>query len=107
MKNYLLLLLCLLSCVSALAQTDVISVTPTGSTDRSSVIVGYQAGNGGDNTGNYNIFIGAAAGNSNTTGAFNTFIGGTSGSRNTTASLNTFLGVNSGNANTTGAINTF
>ncbi|MFD2569971.1 hypothetical protein ACFSUS_04955 [Spirosoma soli] len=108
MKNNLLSLIpCLLLFVPALAQTDVINVTPTGSSDRNSVFVGYLAGSGNSNTGNYNVFVGTGAGSNNTTGVFNTFVGGGSGNKNTIASLNTFLGINSGNANTTGAVNTF
>jgi hypothetical protein len=59
------------------------------------------------NTGNYNTFIGFAAGYSNTTGSSNIFLGDATGFDNTTGGSNTFIGNNAGASNTTGGYNTF
>jgi len=69
----------------------------------------YGTGAGAGTTGDddYDTFIGAYAGNSNTTGDDNTFLGYYAGFANTTGYENTFIGNLTGHANTTGYYNTF
>ena len=67
--------------------------------------VGYRTGP--KNQNNFNTFIGASAGDSNTTGYSNTFVGTDAGVSNTIAHGNTFVGVLAGAGNTTGTENTF
>jgi hypothetical protein len=69
----------------------------------------YGKGAGNSTTGDddYDTFIGATAGYSNTTGAGGTFLGAGAGFANTTGGYNTFLGNGAGGANTTGGYNTF
>lgn len=52
------------------------------------------------------VFIGDAAGYSNTSGSQNTFLGALAGVNNTTGSHNTFLGRSAGYSNTTSSSNT-
>ena len=59
------------------------------------------------NTGDYNIFIGSAAGYSNTSGESNVFIGNWAGYDNTIGKDNTFVGRYSGTNMETGNDNTF
>ncbi len=68
----------------------------------------YGTGAGGTTTGDddYDTFIGAGAGYSNTTGYYNTFLGFGAGYLNTTGYANTFLGYRAG-YNTNGISNTF
>jgi hypothetical protein len=68
--------------------------------------IGASAGTS-NTTGYYNTFVGFEAGRSNTTGQGNTFLGNGAGYFNTTANHNTFLGNNAGRFNTTGYQNTF
>ena len=70
-----------------------------------SLSVGQEAGS--VNTGEYNTFLGALAGNSNTSANANTFIGFRAGKLNTTGIGNTFTGRSCGEYNTTGEYNTF
>ena len=58
-------------------------------------------------TGNYNSFLGVGAGYSNTTGNYNSFLGAGAGYTNTTGNYNSFLGAGAGYSNTTGYENTF
>ena len=69
----------------------------------------YGTGAGYNTTGDndYDTFIGANAGHSNTTGSNNTFLGLVAGYNNTTGSVNTFVGYNAGYLNTEGSYNTF
>ncbi len=69
----------------------------------------YGKGAGNSTTGDddYDTFIGAKAGYSNTSGYYNTFLGMNAGYYNTTGTHNTFLGTNAGWKNTTGKQNTF
>ncbi len=67
----------------------------------SSLGIGVNAG--AVNAGNYNVFVGAGAGQSNTTGAVNTFVGWLAGNSNTANTLgnnNTFIGAEAGRYNT-------
>ena len=59
------------------------------------------------NTGNHNVFIGAAAGQSNTSGIYNLFLGGSAGAGNTTGTQNIFMGGQAGFNNTIGYDNVF
>jgi len=68
--------------------------------------IGAWAGNS-NTTGYQNTFVGYGAGYLNTTGNYNTFLGLGAGYTNTTSSWNTFLGFNAGYSNTTGNYNTF
>ncbi|MEP6465831.1 MAG: tail fiber domain-containing protein, partial [Parafilimonas sp.] len=85
------------------------------------VALGYQAGNGNNiafhniyignqvaplNDGNYNIFMGDLAGNSNTNGEFNVYIGYGAGKSFTGTDFNTCLGYDAGQSSTGGG-NTF
>ena len=72
-----------------------------------SVFIGKNAGINDDKMNNYNVFIGADAGTTNTSGTFNTFIGNNAGNKNTTGLFNSFIGAYAGNKNTTGSSNTF
>ena len=72
-----------------------------------SVFIGKNAGINDDKVNNYNVFIGADAGTTNTSGTFNTFIGNNAGNKNTTGLFNSFIGAYAGNKNTTGSSNTF
>jgi hypothetical protein len=56
-------------------------------------------------TPNWNVFVGGAAGYSNTTGSFNTMVGTNAGDNNTTGSYNIFLGDYAGRFNTRGSYN--
>ncbi len=69
----------------------------------------YGKGAGDSTTGDddYDTFIGAKAGKSNTTGVGNTFLGTGTGFANSTGNYNTFLGHIAGSTNTTGGYNTF
>jgi hypothetical protein len=69
----------------------------------------YGAGAGASTVGDndYDTFIGANAGYSNTTGYANSFLGNQAGYLNTTGNNNTFLGYQSGRSNTNGIYNTF
>ncbi|MEM7658984.1 MAG: hypothetical protein AAF399_22870, partial [Bacteroidota bacterium] len=58
-------------------------------------------------TANTNLFIGSAAGASNTSGDFNTFLGQTAGVVNETGHSNVFSGHAAGNANLDGHSNVF
>ena len=62
---------------------------------------------GAGNTGAWNLFLGAYAGQSNSTGSYNTFTGALAGQNNTSGYLNTFVGVSSGRNNTSGIYNSF
>jgi len=68
---------------------------------------GKGAGNSTNGDNDYDTFIGARAGYSNTTGGTNTFLGYEAGYYNTTGFNNTFAGYIAGHTNTTGAHNTF
>jgi hypothetical protein len=68
---------------------------------------GTGAGNITSDDNDYDTFIGAYAGYSNTTGSHNTFIGFDAGYYNTTANYNTFLGFAAGYNNTNGNSNTY
>ncbi|MCG2726489.1 MAG: hypothetical protein L6420_09635, partial [Elusimicrobia bacterium] len=57
------------------------------------------------NTGDYNVFVGSAAGYSNTTGYRNSFVGYQAGYSNITGYDNAFLGAYAGYYNQTGASN--
>jgi hypothetical protein len=69
----------------------------------------YGSGAGNSTTGDddFDTFIGADAGRSNTTGNFNTFVGRDAGYFNTTGYNNTFFGFRTGRFNTTGSNNVF
>ncbi len=69
------------------------------------LFVGENTGN--VNTGDHNVFIGAAAGQSNTSGIYNLFLGGSAGSANTTGTQNIFMGGQAGFNNTIGYDNVF
>ncbi|MDX1478384.1 MAG: tail fiber domain-containing protein [Saprospiraceae bacterium] len=71
-----------------------------------SVFIGENAGILDDLTNNYNTFIGAGAGTSNTSGFGNTFIGESAGAGNSIGERNTFVGRLAGQAHTTGTDNT-
>ncbi|OGR42047.1 MAG: hypothetical protein A2X28_03655 [Elusimicrobia bacterium GWA2_56_46] len=68
-------------------------------------------GIGGDagkvNTGDYNVFVGTAAGILNTSGSYNLMAGSQAGRKNTLGGRNTFLGSFAGNQNLTGQENSF
>jgi hypothetical protein len=66
---------------------------------------GAGASTSGDN--DYDTFIGAYAGSSNTTGYGNVFLGNDAGYSNTTGYYNIFLGYTSGYLNSTGLYNIF
>ena len=68
---------------------------------------GHLAGNSTSGDNDYDTFIGAYAGYSNTTGFNNTFLGNAAGFSNTTGAANIFLGYAAGQSNTTGAGNIF
>ena len=68
---------------------------------------GHLAGNSTSGDNDYDTFIGADAGYSNTTGAANIFLGYDAGYSNTTGGDNIFLGNSAGYSNTTGVNNTF
>jgi len=80
--------------------------TNTAGDDDYDTFIGAYAGNS-NTTGNYNTFLGYQAGSSNTTGYYSTFLGYHAGYSNTTGYQNTFLGFNAGYSNSTGAYNTF
>ena len=73
----------------------------------SNTFYGTGAGNSTVGDDDYDTFIGAYAGDSNTTGWGNTFLGMGAGRSNTTGSYNTFLGIYAGYGNITGSENTF
>jgi hypothetical protein len=54
-----------------------------------------------------NLFVGAAAGQSNMTGTLNSFFGASAGQANTQGSSNSFFGQSAGSNTTTGAANSF
>ena len=54
---------------------------------------------------NWNVFVGLAAGYSNTTGGFNTIIGTNAGDNNTTGNYNIYMGSYAGRFNTKGSGN--
>ena len=68
---------------------------------------GYSNTTTGDQIPNQNTFIGWGAGYYNTTGRENNFLGYTAGFTNTTGSANNFVGYAAGPANTTGLVNNF
>ncbi|HBW23240.1 MAG: hypothetical protein A2X28_05730 [Elusimicrobia bacterium GWA2_56_46] len=76
------------------------------STGDYNVFVGSAAGLS-STTGEYNSFVGVGAGRSNTTGGYNNFVGGSAGYSNITGSYNNFMGTAAGVSNTTGANNIF
>ncbi|MCK5582664.1 MAG: hypothetical protein KAI33_02680, partial [Elusimicrobiales bacterium] len=59
------------------------------------------------NTGPYNVFVGSAAGYSNTSGNKNSFVGYNAGRINITGNENSFVGYSAGMNNTTGWSNSF
>jgi hypothetical protein len=69
----------------------------------------YGTGAGANTTGDddYDTFIGAGAGYSNTSGSNNTFLGYGAGYSNTTGNSNVFLGRSAGYSNISGYSNTF
>lgn len=68
-----------------------------------SIFLGQDAGR--INTGDFNTFVGWAAGNENTTGMFNSFVGQASGGANKTGSDNSYFGRASGFLNVSGSDN--
>ena len=61
----------------------------------------------GSTAANFNTFVGAAAGSTNTTGVANSFFGYSSGAANIDGQRNSFFGSRSGMNNTTGSFNVF
>jgi hypothetical protein len=78
-----------------------------GTEGTSNTFYGTGAGTSTSGDDDWDTFIGAGAGHSNTTGSFNTFLGQNAGYSNTTGYQNTFLGNFAGHFNTTGTYNTF
>jgi hypothetical protein len=78
-----------------------------GTEGTSNTFYGTGAGTSTSGDDDWDTFIGAGAGHSNTTGSFNTFLGQSAGYSNTTGYQNTFLGNFAGHYNTTGTYNTF
>lgn len=72
-----------------------------------STFLGDSAGLSDDLTNNENVFIGHAAGSSNTTGVQNTAIGNNAGKASTTGNSNVFVGYNSGANSNSGIANAF
>jgi hypothetical protein len=72
-----------------------------------SLFIGWNAGANDDLTLNYNSFVGANAGYSNSTGTSNSFFGYSAGYSNTTGYNNSFFGREAGLFNTTGYQNSF
>lgn len=70
------------------------------------IFVGANAGATNSN-GYSNSFVGAFAGEKNTTGGFNSFFGRNAGQNNSDGNRNSFYGVNAGLSNTAGIENSF
>jgi len=94
-------------CSMVLLLSVFIGIAWTGTEGNLNTFYGKGAGNNTTGDDDYDTFIGAKAGYSNTTGILNTFLGYYAGYANTTGAHNTFLGANAGSANTIGKQNTF
>ena len=90
---------------NAASQYSLGGVRVLGSSGTASLSLGSSAG--ANNTGAWNLFLGANTGQLNSTGSFNTFTGALAGQNNTSGYLNTFVGVSSGRNNTSGIYNSF
>src|SRR4030042_1623839 len=94
-------------CAMILLRAASIGIAWAGTEGNLNTFYGKGAGNNTTGDDDYDTFIGAKAGYSNTTGILNTFLGYYAGYANTTGAHNAFLGDGAGYAHTVGNENTF